>query len=79
VLCCAVLCGVAWFAAPLICRFIPADVDHLREDVESLKSLFFQAGVPMQVRCSGWLVLSTPCGGLGWTLLECHSPSGGAG
>lgn len=31
-------------------RFIPVDVDHLREDVEELRKLFFQAKVPMQVR-----------------------------
>jgi hypothetical protein len=31
-------------------RFIPADVDHLREDLEELRKLFFKAKVPMQVR-----------------------------
>lgn len=37
VVCCAVL------------RFIPADVNHLRDDVEELRKLFFRAKVPMQV------------------------------
>jgi hypothetical protein len=39
----AVLCCV---------RYIPVDVEHMADDVEELKKLFFRAKVPMQVRCN---------------------------